>query len=167
MCKLLVTDLASGFEDFADVECFLKANIVELLTVGSEAKNAKLTSIIGTPPILKFLVSCKPAEDIFLSDEEVPLINDNERVEIRSHKDDSEPGVLISDDEEERHLLPQKITDDDEESCPLISPEEFLQQKYAQTMQRNKDKLANVVLAPHSNAYKCVNLASRDLTGRE
>jgi len=62
MCTAIVAKLVSGFESFADVESFLKKNVDELLTVASEPAKAAMTCMVGTPKIMKFLVSCKDKE---------------------------------------------------------------------------------------------------------
>lgn len=58
----LVKMLNGNFETYADATVFMKENVEALLTVASEAKNAKLITMMGTPNIMKFLASCKQEE---------------------------------------------------------------------------------------------------------
>lgn len=55
----VLRELNDGFEDdFAKVQAFMKANISNMLEKASEPKNAKLTSMLGTPNIMNFVNQC-------------------------------------------------------------------------------------------------------------
>jgi hypothetical protein len=57
--SVLVIELEEGFQDFKHVEVFMKHNISHLMTIASEPKNAKLTVMLGVPPIMTFVTNCR------------------------------------------------------------------------------------------------------------
>lgn len=69
--KKLVKMLNSNFETHADATVFLKNNVDALLTVASEAKNAKLITMMGAPSIMKMLAKCKE-EEVPVADKQEP-----------------------------------------------------------------------------------------------
>lgn len=55
--QVLMMDLLSGFENKTNVELFVKTNVENVLTECSPPKSAKLITMLGSGPVIKFFMS--------------------------------------------------------------------------------------------------------------